>query len=267
MLKNNTIYNLDCLIGMEKLKENSIDLTVTSPPYFNAKDYSNWDTYEEYLDWLKVVFTDVFRVTKVGRMVVVNISPVIEPRTSRSAESKRYAIPFHLVNIMETIGYKFIDDIIWKKPAPSVKNRNGGFYRSRKPVAYKPNIVTEYILVFQKPAPYLIDKILKNIDAEILEKSLVLEDYERTNIWEIAPIRSKEHPAVFPKELASKLITYYSFVGETVLDVFMGSGTTAVAAITKDRNYIGFEQDSNYWDYANKRTAIEIESKVVNDLK
>lgn len=69
------------------------------------------------------------------------------------------------------------------------------------------------------------------------------------------------------KVLASKLITYYSFVGDTVLDVFMGSGTTAVAAITKDRNYIGFEQDSNYWDYANKRTAIEIEFKVVNDLK
>ena len=105
---------------------------------------------------------------------------------------------------MEEIGFEFLEDIIWMKPDGSAPNRNGGFYRHRKPIAYKPNIVTEYILVFKKPAPFLIDKVIKN-------ESLVADGYERTNVWQFNPDTSNWHPAPFPEALAERVIKYYSF--------------------------------------------------------
>jgi DNA modification methylase len=122
-------------------------------------------------------------------------------------------------------------------------------------VAYKPNSVTEYILVFQKPMNGLIDKILKKTPKDVLEKSLVKGDYERTNIWRFNPETKSEHPAPFPIELPQKLIEYYSFVGDIVLDPLMGSGTTCLAAKNKDRKYIGIEKKREYFDIAEKRLA------------
>jgi DNA modification methylase len=232
---------------------NSVDLIFTSPPYFNAKEYSHYNTYSDYLDWLKQVFSECYSVLKCGRMCCVNISVVIEPRVKQSEESKRIALPFHFVNLMETIGFKFLEDIIWVKPDGSAKNRNGRFFQDRQPVQYKPNIVNEYIFVFQKPMNGLIDKIVRNYTGDIKEKSLVKDGYERTNVWYINPETKSKHPAPFPLELSDKIIKYYSYVNDTVLDPFMGSGTTAISAINLNRNYIGFEKESIYCDMANKR--------------
>ena len=88
----NKIYNEDCLEGMKKLEDNSIDLVVTSPPYFNAREYSQWDSYDDYLKDMNDIFKEIFRITKENRMVVVNISPVIEPRKSRAHASIRRQI-------------------------------------------------------------------------------------------------------------------------------------------------------------------------------
>lgn len=241
---------------------NSVDLIFTSPPYFNAKEYSHYNTYNDYLDWLKEVFTECYRVIEEGRMCCVNISVVIEPRAKRSEESKRIALPFHFVNLMESIGFKFLEDIIWVKPDGSAKNRNGRFFQDRQPVQYKPNIVNEYIFVFQKPMNGLIDKIVRNYIGDIKEKSLVEDGYERTNVWCINPETKSKHPAPFPLELSDKIIKYYSYVNDTVLDPFMGSGTTAVSAINMNRNYIGFEKESIYCDMANKR----INNNVITSL-
>ena len=128
----NKVYNVDCLEGMKQIEDNSFHLCVTSPPYFNARDYSHWDTYEDYIDWLKQVFSEVYRVLKDGRMCCVNISVIIQPRAKRSEESKRIALPFHFVNLMEEIGFKFIEDIIWVKPDGSAKNRNGRFFQGKE---------------------------------------------------------------------------------------------------------------------------------------
>lgn len=249
----NQILLGDCQHILKTLADESVHLTCTSPPYYNARSYSIWPTYGDYLEFLSNVFVEVMRVTKSGRMCAVNLSPVIEARQSRSHESRRLAIPFHFFSLMEEMGWKYIDDIVWLKPEGAAINRNGGFYQHRKPVAYKPNIVTETIFIFQKPADFLIDKVVRSYDGVILEQSLVKDSYERSNVWKINPETASKHLAPYPKELSDKIVKYYSYVDDVVLDPFMGSGTTAVSCVDLKRNYIGIELHQEYIDMANKR--------------
>lgn len=244
MLALNKIYNEDFL--KNNLDSNSVQLIATSPPYFNVKEYSQWESYEEYINWLKQIFIECYRVVQKGRMCCVNISTIIQPREKRSEESKRIPLPFHFVNIMEEIGFKFLEDIIWIKPEGSAKNRNGRFYQDRQPVQYKPNVINEYIFVFQKPMKGLIDKIVRSYAGDIKEFSLVKDGYERSNVWYINPETKSKHLAPYPEELSDKIIKYYSYVDDIVLDPFMGSGTTAVSCIKQNRNYVGYEIHKKY---------------------
>ena len=242
------IINSCCIEGLTKMKNNnqSVQLTVTSPPYFNVKDYIKYSNYNEYLSTLKTIFSLVFDITDDGRMCCVNLSNILIQRENRNSESKRIPLVFHFVPLMENIGWKFIEDIIWVKPEGAAKNRNGGFFQHRQPVAYKPNIINEYIFVFQKPSKFIIDKIVRNYDAIASENSKVSDGYERTNIWKINPETKSKHPAPYPEELVNKLITYYSFVGDLILDPFIGSGTTAISAYKLNRKSIGFEIHMEY---------------------
>ena len=249
----NEILLGNCENVLKNVEDESVHLTVTSPPYYNAKAYSTWPEYKDYINFLKNTFKEVYRVTKSGRMCVVNLSPVIEPRKSRSHESKRLAIPFHFFSLMEHMGWKYIDDIVWVKPEGSSINRNGGFFQHRKPVAYKPNVVTETIFVFQKPSDFLIDKVVRSYEGGILEDSLVADGYERSNVWEINPITRSKHLAPFPKELSDKIIKYYSYIGDVVLDPFIGSGTTAISCVDLNRQYLGIEIHQEYKDLAEER--------------
>ena len=243
----------DCSELMADVGESSVDLIVTSPPYFNAKPYSNWKTYEEYLLWLDEIFRKAYTLLKDGRMCVANLSVIIEPRESRSGESKRIPIPFHFVPLMEKIGYKFLEDIIWVKPEGSAKNRNGGFYQHRQPVQYKPNVINEYVLVFQKPMVGLIDKIVRSYCGDLKERSLVGDGYERTNVWYMNPETKSKHPAPFPVELSNKIISYYSYENDVVLDMFGGSGTSAVSAKNLGRQFIIIEKEEVYYKHILER--------------
>lgn len=235
------LYNEDCKHTLNRLQNNSVELCFTSPPYFNARDYSQYHSVQDYMAQMKEIFTMVFDKLKPSRMCVINISPVLVEREKRSQQSYRIPLPFYFVPMMEEIGFEFLEDIIWVKPDGAAPNRNGGFFRHRKPVAYKPNIVTEYVLVFKKKAPYLIDKVLKNY-------SLVNGEYERTNVWKINPDTSNWHPAPFPKALAEKVIKYYSYEGETVIDCFAGSGTTGIVCEELNRNCILSEMNFEYYN-------------------
>jgi len=243
-----SIFNMSCIDGLLQLKEQKkkVQLTITSPPYFNVKDYVQYDTYAKYLQTLESVFRSVYDITEDGRMCCVNISCILVQRESRNAESRRIPLAFHFVPLMEKIGWKFIEDILWIKPEGAAKNRNGGFYQHRQPVAYKPNIVNEYIFIFQKPSSSLIDKVVRSYDAITSENSKVGDDYERTNVWKINPETKVNHPAPYPEELVDRLVKYYSFVGDTVLDPFMGSGTTAISSYKLNRKSIGYELHSEY---------------------
>lgn len=250
----NALKNLmicaDALTALRRIPDESVHLTFTSPPYYNARDYTLYPSYEAYLEFLTEVFREVHRVTKEGRFFVLNTSPVLIPRMSRQHSSKRYAIPFDLHPRITALGFEFIDDIIWAKPAPSAKNRNGGFYQHRKPLGYKANSVVEYVMVYRKATDKLIDWNMRQYPEETLEASRVLGKYEPTNLWQIAPSADPVHPAVFPVELAAQVIQLYSYKGDLVLDPFAGRGTVGRAALLLERYFLLIEKENQYFEYA-----------------
>jgi len=273
-----TVYKGDCLDGLTKLINDGtkVDLTVTSPPYFNVKEYVEYENYKKYITFLEDVFTKLFQITNNGRMCVVNISNILITRKNRSSESKRIPLSFHFVSIMEKIGWEFLEDIIWLKPEGAAKNRNGGFFQHRQPVAYKPNVVNEYVFVFKKPSDCLIDKIVRSYSSLDSENSKVVEDYERSNVWKINPKTNSKHPAPYPMELTDKVIKYYSFVGDVIIDPFFGSGTTGLSCKRFHRKCIGFEIHDMYIDMfksniskmipINIKNQVSLDSNIFTDL-
>jgi DNA modification methylase len=243
----NTVINGDVLEVLKLIPEDSIHLTFTSPPYYNARDYSIYQSYKDYLGFLKLVFTELFRVTKEGRFFILNTSPIIIPRISRQHSSKRYPIPFDIHPILVDIGWEFIDDIVWIKPEASAKDRNSGFRQHRKPLAYKPTAITEYLMVYRKKTNKLIDWNIRQYDYKIVEQSKINGDVDKTNTWYIDPCFDKTHTAVFPIELCKKVIKYYSFKNDLVFDPFGGSGTFGKAALSLERYFLLTEISAKYF--------------------
>lgn len=214
----NTISQGDCVELMEEMPAASVDLVFTSPPYFNARpEYSDYEQYEQYLFKMRQVIKRAHRVLNDGRFFVMNTAPVLLRRASRSESSRRIAVPFDLHRIFIEEGYDFIDDIIWVKPegAGWATGRGRRFAADRNPLQYKAVPVTEYVLVYRKRTEQLIDWHIRNHpNPEIVAASKIGDDYERTNIWRIQPNTNSKHPAAFPRELARKVISYYSFQGD-----------------------------------------------------
>ena len=243
----NQIFNESCMDTMSRMGDCSIDLIVTSPPYFNAREYSQYDTLKDYLNEMRLIFTELFRVLKESRFCALNISPVLIPRESRSHESRRIPLPSHLVVLLDEIGFQFMEDIVWVKPEGSAFNRGGrSFSMHRRPLTYKPTIITEYIFVFKKPAP-------RNIEHYTKEGSQIETSYERTNVWRMNPETHSQHTAPFPETLPYKLIKYYSYEEDLVYDPFLGSGTTAKVAKQLKRKYVGSEIHEKYFKISQKR--------------
>lgn len=246
----NVMVRADVQDVLKVIPDESIHLTFTSPPYYNARDYTIFPSYEAYLDFLTDVFTETHRITKEGRFFVLNTSPVIVPRISRAHSSKRYAIPYDIHPRLTKIGWEFIDDIVWVKPEYAAKNRNGGFFQYRKPLGYKANSVTESVMVYRKKSDKLIDWNLRQYDDETIAASKVLGEYEKTNVWKINPATDKVHPAVFPPELAARVVQYYSFKGDLIFDPFGGSGTVGHVALLHERYFFLCEKEAEYVERA-----------------
>ncbi|MDR0410185.1 MAG: HEAT repeat domain-containing protein, partial [Spirochaetaceae bacterium] len=249
----NVVVNGETIETMKLLKDESVHLTFTSPPYYNARDYSIYPSYKCYLEFLYSVFKEVYRITKEGRFFLLNTSPVIVPRISRLHSSRRYPIPFDIHRYLIDIGWEFIDDIIWEKPEASVKNRVGGFQQHRKPLGYKPNAVTEYVMVYRKKTDKLLDWNMHQYDKNVIEASKVNGVFETTNVWKIDPCFDKIHSAVFPSELCNRVIKYYSYEGDLIFDPFAGSGTTGFAAKRMNRYFFLTEKNETYFAYMKEK--------------
>lgn len=234
--------------ALKLVPDESIHMTFTSPPYYNARDYSFYESYRNYLNFLTSVFAEVHRVTHEGRFFILNTSPIIIPRVSRAHSSKRYPIPFDIHPRLVDMGWEFIDDIVWVKPEASVKNRNAGFLQHRKPLGYKPNPVTEYLMVYRKHSTKLLDWNIRQYDDNTVDASKVGDGYESTNLWHIDPVYDRVHSAVFPRALCHRVIQYYSYRGDLIFDPFGGSGTLGLVARQLGRLFFMAEKEEEYID-------------------
>ena len=242
----------DCRAVLPEFPPGSVQLVFTSPPYFNAKpECAEYVDYPSYLDFLEQAFAACHNVLAEGRFLVVNVSPVLVRRTSRSTASKRLPIPFDLHPILDRIGFEFIDDIIWRKPEGAGWHLGRGrrFAADRQPLQYKPVTVTEYLLVYRKKTDRLIDWNLRNHpDRTALERSLIRGEYDKTNVWDLTPASHAGHPAVFPEELVNRVIRYYSIEGDSVLDPFAGVGTAGRVAASMGRRFVLVEKRRDYFE-------------------
>ncbi len=236
---------------MTEVESNSVDLVVTSPPYWHIKDYGvpgqigYGQSLHEYLKDLYRVWKECYRVLRSRRRLCINIGD----QFARSIIYGRYKIiPLHAEFIAqcEDIGFDYMGSIIWQKK--TTMNTTGGA-NVMGSYPYPPNgmieIDYEFILIFKKPG-----KSLK-VSKDIKEKSkLTKEEWKEYfyGHWHFGGARQIEHEAMFPEELPKRLIKMYTFVGDTVLDPFIGSGTTVKAALDLGRNAIGYEINERFLD-------------------
>jgi len=241
-----TVYVKDAR-DMKEIEDNSVHLVITSPPYFNAKLYStiegdlgNIHDLDEWFNEIGKVWKEVFRVLQPGRKAFINIMN-LPIRTEDGFKSLN--IVGRTIDLCESIGFIFRREIIWHK-TNSVRAHFGTY-------PYPGNILInyahEFILEFEKPAPKNYKKY-EHLTEEQKEASKLEKDFwieiKKSDVWLMKPEGSgdnRDHPAPFPYELPYRLIKAYSFVGETVLDPFLGSGTTLVVARDLKRNGIGYE--------------------------
>ena len=246
---------------MDEVPNESIALVVTSPPYWNAIDYeqhvadpTEWyrtrqgSPYEEYLDWLRVCFTEVFRKLKPGGFCCVVIGTVLY-------EGRHYPLPHHFTKLLEDIGYEFHQEIVWNKVTGGVK-RAGVTIQNPYPGYYCPNIMTESILIFRRPGPKIYaDRSPEEKERNRLDIDQIFTRELANNVWHIAPVppNSMPHPCPFPEEIPYRLILLYSYEGDAVLDPFLGIGTTTKVAHALGRDYYGYEVQPQYVEIARKR--------------
>ena len=245
---------------LREFPRDTAQLVFTSPPYFNAKPQCHESLgYDEYLNLLRDVFEQCHAILSEGRFLVVNTSPVLVRRTSRSSSSRRIPITFDLHAILSAIGFEFIDDIVWQKPDGAGWNLGRGrrFAADRQPLQYKAVTVTENVTVYRKQTLKLIDWNLRNHpNPQAVTASRIGDGYERTNIWKIPPTSHRSHPCVFPDALAERVVRYYSFAGDLVLDPFAGTGTVGRVAGHLKRRFLMVERSLQYFDIQRADPAI-----------
>lgn len=244
---------------MKDLNDESIDLVVTSPPYFSLRDYSTWDTYEDYLSFISRVGKECYRVMKPGSWICWNVQDSLPFPPSQTGK-ERYSKPLAADSIktLEKCGFNYERGIVWYKGEGTATQRLFGTYPW--PGLLLISSLTEPIILMRKSR----GKYKKKIDQENKEKSkLSKENWSKWTLdhWDIRPESAKRigHPAPYPIEIPYRLIRMFSFVGDVVLDPFMGSGTTALAAKRCSRKYVGYDIHENYIELASKRITSDVD--------
>lgn len=227
---------------MSEVADNSVHLMVTSPPYYNAPhDYKGlFSSYDAYLELLECVANEAYRVLEPGRIAAINIDDML-------VDGDKYPIVADTTTIFKKAGFRYRDCIQWKKPDGYIRasRRSGNLVKHLSPMYYYPDNILESIIIFQKGRfDYKsIDPAIKSRSSldinEIQDGKWVLNFWEMKNVLPRSDL--EKGIAAFPEELPYRLIKLYSHTGETVLDPFMGSGTTMKVAKLLARNSIGIE--------------------------
>ncbi|MFH1523756.1 MAG: site-specific DNA-methyltransferase [Chloroflexota bacterium] len=226
--------------AMTELPDCSVHLMVTSPPYNVGKEYDEDLSLDEYLAFLQRVWAETKRVLVPGGRMCINVANL----------GRKPYIPLHAFIVEQAIelGFLMRGEIIWNKAASASPSTAWGSWKS----AANPTLrdVHEYILVFCKDT-------FKRQNPEKRESTISRDEFLEYNksVWNFAAESARKvgHPAPFPVELPRRLIQLYTFEGEVVLDPFMGSGQTAIAAVMSNRHYVGYEIDEKYVDLASQR--------------
>ena len=228
--------------NMKEIPDNSLHLMVTSPPYNVTKEYDEDLSFKEYLQLLKNVFEETYRVLVSGGRACINVANL----------GRKPYIPLsdYISHMMIDIGYLMRGEIIWYKGAGAgVSMAWGSWQSASNPVLRDTH---EYILVFSKGS-------FSRKRNEDRENTITRDQFMEwtKSVWIMNPESATKvgHPAPFPIELPYRLIQLYTFKGDIVLDPFMGSGTTAIAALKSDRKYIGYDIDQEYIKLAEERIA------------
>lgn len=256
----------------------TIHLVVTSPPYWTLKRYNDSegqmghiDDYEQFLSELKRVWAEAFRVLVPGGRLVCVVGDVCLSR--RENNGRHTVVPLHADICVQCrrLGFDNLNPIIWHKIANASYEVSNGSKFLGKP--YEPNAIIkndiEFILMQRKPGGY------RKPTEEQRRLSMISKDKFNKwfqQFWTITGASTREHPAPFPLELASRLVQMFSFIGDTVLDPFSGTATTMVAALKHGRNSIGVELDTDYCKQAasrlmNENTSLFGNTQLQIDLK
>ena len=250
-MTEHVLYHADAR-NLSFIKDNSIHLILTSPPYFNLKEYRKGNNqlgiindYQLFVDELEKVWRECYRVLVPGGRLVCVVGDVC---LSRRKYGRHVVMPLHsdIAVSCRKIGFDNLNPILWHKISNASFEANTRSSILGRP--YEPNAIikndVEYILMERKPGGYR-----KPTDIQREASKINKEDYQNwfTQIWKMPGASTRNgHPAPFPLELAMRLVKMFSFVGDTVLDPFSGSGTTMLASINCDRNSVGVETEEYY---------------------
>ncbi|MGC9346080.1 MAG: DNA-methyltransferase, partial [Candidatus Bathyarchaeales archaeon] len=225
---------------MEELPDNSVHLMVTSPPYNVGKEYDNNLSLKEYREFLSRVWKDVYRVLVPGGRVCINVANL----------GRKPYIPLHafIIEDMQNLGFLMRGEVIWNKASSASPSTAWGSWLSPKNPVLRD--VHEYILVFSKDT---YSRANHNNEKQTMVRDDFLELTKSIWTFNAESARKIGHPAPFPIELPLNCIKLYTFENDVILDPFIGSGSTAVAAINSNRHFVGYDIDPEYIKMADKR--------------
>jgi len=218
---------------MPELADNSVQLIVTNPPYFDMGGCSectgSLDDFNDYLNDMQLAFSECHRVLENGGIICVNVCDVVNYQC-------KHPLPAHYFLLLQRAGFEYRDDLVWRKPVETGADlRKGIFIQHASPLAYSPGSILGHVLVLRK------GDFTRKAPSRAERQQAMFE------IRAIMRLRSQDagdlHPSLYPQELAEMLIELYSHKGETVLDPFLGNGTTARAAARLARRSIGYQTD------------------------
>lgn len=253
--------------GLKEIETDSVQLTITSPPYVSMRGVMYWESYHAYMQKMRDIFTEVYRVTETGRCCTVNVGDYVE-------QGVKYPLIADYIKMLQGLGFTYEDLIIWVKPqgvgaSGSAGSRAGNFIKYGNPLYFRPNNLMEGIIIMRKG----------EIDYKKYPKIEI--DYRRFydfvgDVWNMTPVshdqfrHHENHPAPFPYKLPYNVINLYTLKGELVIDPFCGTGTTMRAAKDSFRNSIGFELDKKWLPqikvktgYGDKNLSTDVQYEII----